>query len=648
MRARISRGMLLLLLAPLASCGGDSPRGANVLLITLDTTRADHLGVYGHPGGRTPVLDRLAREGALFQFAIADVPVTLPSHTTIMTGLPALGHGVRYNVGYRVADETATLAEALRRRGYGTAAIISSLVLDAQFGLDQGFDLYDDDLDPGYVMQDPTRFGAQTQWLPKGDRRADQAVEHALRWLREDAPTPFFLWLHIYDPHFPFDPPHPWGRTNKSLYASEIQFTDRQLKRVFDWFAESGAESKTVVFVTADHGEGLDQHREDGHGIFLYDEVICVPLVVRAPGRVPGATVLPQQVRTIDIAPTALELAGHSAKDFGMGGSLVPLLTGRGAAPDSLAYSESIKSKIYYAGSGLKSVRSVRGKYILAPRAEYYDLALDPGERSNALDEKPEVAAARADLERMVHDILGLGLTKAVSHDPDEQTLDALRSLGYVDGPGSEVRTGSFQEEMTPRGYDPKDIVDVSLAAREIQNGFYANAEKKLLRFFQTARSPEEDPRLARLWAAAHQDYAKIWMVREDYAEAAAEYERAMKVDPSYEMARWSRIYALNLAGDAQRSLREGTELLRRYPQAWRIHVHRALALALLGRSAEARTALETVVREAPADHATTRNARFYLRVFGTPQEKRALQSYLDSERRQTDRSEQAGAAEYD
>jgi tetratricopeptide (TPR) repeat protein len=403
-----------------------------------------------------------------------------------------------------------------------------------------------------------------------------------------------------------------------------------------------------VIVVTADHGEGLDQHREDGHGIFLYDEMIRVPLIMRAPGAVPIATVLSQQVRTIDIAPTVLELAGHPAKDFGIGGSLVPLLTGRGNAPDSLAYSESIKSKIFYAGSGLKSVRSRRGKYILAPRAEYYDFASDPGERSNVLGEDPRAATARAHLERIVRDILALDLAKARAHQPDEQTLDALRSLGYVDGPGREVRTGSFQEEMTLRGYDPKDLVDVSLAAREIQNSFYAIGEKKLLRFFRTARSPEEDPRLARLWAAAHQNYAKIWMVRGDYAEAAAEYGRAMKVDPSYEMARWSRIYALNLAGDPERALQEGTELIQHFPKAWRIHVHRAIALALLGRSDEARTALEAVVREAPDDHAGTRNARFYLRALGTPQENRALQTYLDSERKRAGRDEQASAAGYD
>jgi tetratricopeptide (TPR) repeat protein len=473
-------------------------------------------------------------------------------------------------------------------------------------------------------------------------------VDLALRWLRQNASTPFFLWVHIYDPHFPFDPPHPWGGTSESLYASEIQFTDRQLKRLSDWLAEGGVESETVVIVTADHGEGLDQHREDGHGIFLYDEVICVPLVLHAPGAIPRATLVPQQVRTIDIAPTILELAGLRAKGFGSGGSLVPLLTGRGKAPDSLAYSESIKSKIYYGGSGLKSVRSVRGKYIFAPRAEYYDFAVDPGERRNVHGENPDAATARVQLERMVRDILELETAKAESHDPDEQTLDALRSLGYVDGPGREVRTGSFREEMSLRGYDPKDIVDVSLAAREIENGFYQNGEKKLQRFFRKTRSPEQDPSLARLWAAAHQNYAKIWMVRGDYAEAAAEYGRAMEADPSYEMARWSRIYALNLAGDPERALREGTELLRRFPKAWRIHVHRALALALLRRTDEARTALETVVQEASVDHAATRNARFYLRALGTPQEKRALQAYLESERKQSVREEQATAKEYD
>jgi arylsulfatase A-like enzyme len=607
----------------------------NVLLVTLDTTRPDRLGVYGHPEARTPFLDRLARQGAVVEQAIGDVPVTLPSHSTIMTGVPALGHGVRYNADFKLADEAETLAEIYAERGWDTGAVVSALVLDAKFGIAQGFRFYEDDLTPGYVKYDESLYPDQTHWLPKADRRAAETVDEGLAWLESDARDPFFLWLHFYDPHYPFDPPPPWGSIHADRYVGEIGFTDRQLGRVFRWLEARGRLDETVVLATADHGEGLDQHREDGHGIFLYDDTVRVPLILRAPGRVPAGTVSAEQVRTIDIAPTLLALSSGAAEAPGLGGDLLPMLTEGAAPPDSVAYSESIKTRLFYSGSGLKAIRTREAKLVWAPRPELYDLARDPGETRNLwADGDARSEAMLVDLESTVREILAEDWTAVEAANPDAETLEALRSLGYLGGSGGEHRPGSPEQEMALVGYDPKDLVDVSMGAREIQNGFYDRGEQKLRRFFETAPRPEEDPRLTRLWAAAHQNYAKIWMVRGDYARAAEEYRLANLVDPDYDTARWSRIYALNLAGEPERADREAGEVLAKWPRSHRVRFHRALSQALMGRSDRALAILEYVEREADPRGEIARAASWYRARLGGPGEAAALEAYRESERR--------------
>ncbi len=638
-RSVLSLALALAATCTLFACGGDGERrpaadGRSVLLITLDTTRPDRLGVYGRPDARTPVLDRLARQGAVVQWAIADVPVTLPSHTTILTGVPAVGHGVRYNADFRVTEDAETLAECLTDLGYDTGAVISALVLDAKFGIDQGFAFFEDDLTPGYVKYDESLYPEETHWLPKADRRAPETVDRSLEWMT-DARRPFLLWSHFYDPHFPFDPPPPWERTAPELYLAEIHSTDRELGRMMKRLEESGELDSTVIAVTSDHGEGLDQHREDGHGIFVYDDTIRVPLIVRAPGPVPAGRVLGEQVRTIDIAPTLLEAAGHQGETLGLGGTLLPVMRGTGDVPDPVAYSESIKSRLFYGGSGLKSLRTKDAKYVWAPRPELYALLDDPGETvDHAGGSRDTVLRFRERLEETIRDIRSHGMVSVDAYEPDAETAEALRSLGYVTGSGASAELPSVEEEMTLRGYDPKDLVDVSMGAREIQNGFYESGERKLQRFFATARPPAEDPTMRRLWAAAHQNYAKIWMVRGNYARAAEEYRLAAEADPEYDLARWSRVYALNLARLPEEALRAADETMARYPRSYRVMVHRGLALAFLGRTEEARTQLERIVRESDPQGTPHRNARYYLTRIGTPGERSALEEYLASERR--------------
>ncbi|MFN8177141.1 MAG: sulfatase [bacterium] len=628
---------LALLLAALLVAGtgcARRPPGRNVLLVTLDTTRPDRLGVYGRPDARTPYLDRLARRGAMFEDAVCDVPVTLPSHTTIMTGEPALAHGVRYNGDFKVTDAAKTLAETFTERGYDTAAFVSSLILDARMGLAQGFRVYDDHLAPGYVVIDSTLYPKQLMpWLPKADRRADGTVDAAIAWLARKARTPLFLWVHLYDPHFPYDPPRPWARTAVEPYLAEIQFTDRQVGRLLRVAEDRGLLENAVVLAMADHGEGLEEHREDSHGIFVYDDTIRIPMIFRAPGRLTPSTVREGLARTIDVAPTLLDLAGR-AEPLGLGESLVPALEGKAAPADTVAYLESIKTRLFFGGSGLKGLRSENAKFVWARQPELYDLAADPGETRNLATERPDATARwKLALEGVIRDVIAEGRPSAEAVHPDEAMLEGLRSLGYLGGSGAKVEPVSLEKEMGLTGHDPKDLVDVSLAVTEIQNGFYERGERKLQRFFATARRPDHDPDMARLWAAAHQDYAKIWMVRGDYDRAAEEYGLAAAADSTYELAGWSRVYALNLARRHVEAEKESRAFVARWPRSSRLGIHRALAMAFLGRTDEARSILEQVVRESAADTRDARSARWYLERIGGPREEAALAAYLESER---------------
>ncbi len=609
-----------------AACGPGAER-RDVVLLTLDTTRADRLGIYGRPDARTPFLDRLGRQGAVVEDALCDVPVTLPSHTTMLTGIPALGHGVRYNADFKVTEDARTLAEALRDGGWDTAAFVSALVLDRRFGLDQGFRVFDDSLTPGYVKFDPSIYPKETHWLPKADRRADATVAAALRWL-DGARSPFFLWVHVYDPHFPFDPPPPWSRTAGERYLAEIHWTDRQLGRLLRALESRGPDGP-VVLATADHGEGLDQHREDGHGIFLYDDTMRIPFLLRAPHAVPAGVVRPGPARTIDYAPTLLALAGRPSA-LGVGGSLLPALRGEGALPDTAAYLESIKTKLFYGGTGLKAIRSGAAKFVWAPVPELYDLRADPGETDNLAPERPdEVDAWRAVLENAVKDVLAEDLASVEAYRADARTLEELRALGYLGGSGAAAGPLPFAEEMRLVGNDPKDLVDVSMGAREIQNGFLENGEAKLLRFLRTTRPAAGDPAMARLHAAAQLNLAKVSMARRDWAGAAERYRLALLADPSYEAARWSRVYALNLAGRPADAAAEADGFLRDAAPSYRVMLHAGLARALLGRTDEARALLRRVATEGDAGQFPSESAAWYLERLGGPREKAALAAYL-------------------
>ncbi|MEM6456594.1 MAG: sulfatase, partial [Acidobacteriota bacterium] len=291
-------------------CAPAPPPAWNVLIVTFDTTRADHLGAYGHRGARTPVVDGLAADGVLFEHTYATVPITLPSHTTIMTGKVPLTHGVRDNGLFTVGAEQETLAEILGARGYRTAAAIGAFPLTAQFGLDQGFELYDDHVSADFEDLYGDRVVPKAE-LFFDERKAARVNEAALPWLEENADAPFFLWLHYFDPHYPHDPPPPYDQLfAHEPYDGEIAYADESLGVMLDHLERLGVRDRTLVVFTADHGEGRGEHNESTHSMLVYNSTMRVPLIVAVPGGQPAGRRVDERVSTVDILPTVLDLLG--------------------------------------------------------------------------------------------------------------------------------------------------------------------------------------------------------------------------------------------------------------------------------------------------------------------------------------------------
>ncbi len=424
-----------------------SARRPNVLLVTLDTVRADHLGCYGGKGASTPTLDALAARGVRFATAVAHAPLTAPSHASILTSHTPLGHGVRDNGAYVLPDGVRSVAETFRAAGYETAAFVSGFPLTRRFGLDRGFAVYDDHLPRG---SDPRR----TAYV---ERTADRTTEAALQWLDATpsagaAATPLFLWVHYFDAHAPYEPPAEFLARNDSAYSGEIAFVDSQLARLLSRVEGRGP---TLVLVTADHGESLGEHGEDTHGIFLYDSTLRVPFLL-AGASVPAGKVSATVARGIDVAPTLLDYAGLQASGL-EGRSLRPAADGQ-RLDDAPTYSESLHSQLQYGWAPLHSWRTARYKFIEAPRAELYDLQNDAAEADDrAKQEAARVETLRGQLQKVMATTTPVA-TRAI----DAETAARLNALGYLGGGGDGAAPA-------PNGRDPKD--GIALVTRLGRNG---------------------------------------------------------------------------------------------------------------------------------------------------------------------------------
>jgi len=615
------------------ACSGRTERrvvkraGLNVLLITIDTLRADRLGVSGH-AVKTPHLDALARGGARFLNAVCEVPLTLPSHTSIMTGTSPAFHQVRNNGTYRVRESDTTLAEVLKQQGYETAAFIGAFPLDSRFGLDQGFDLYDDRLrNPDHLA------GYEPQ------RTAEQVFRAAAAWLEPNAGTKFFAWVHYYDPHLPYSPPPPFDGSYASPYDGEVAYTDGYVGKLREILEERGVADRTLIVVAGDHGEGLGDHGEDTHGIFLYDSTLKVPVIFHAPGAVPGGIEVTDLAGTIDIMPTILDLLDIPVPRSCQGTSLVPAIDGSPAGRES--YAETYLPLLACGWSELKSIRTGRWKFVLAPEPELYDLAADPREERNIIDREPETAA------RMLRRLRESETSFAAAGSEPARTglapddLEKLASLGYIGaGPQGPKVPGRPAADPKDKIHIFEDMVRAELALSSGRPGaageilrrilsedpenpwllhFLGRAYRKMgnldqaIRAFDRAVELNPDDMFSRYLLArssfergltrqAKDEAARVLsrfgdhlgtllLLAEihagagDFDTAFAYLERAVRLDPEDPTVRLLFAQTLALAKDYERALAEYGSLLPRMSEDPAIHHQLGLLSALTGRS---------------------------------------------------------------
>jgi choline-sulfatase len=415
-------------------------RHVNLLLVTIDTLRADRLGCYGYSKAKTPNLDGFAGRGVLFENAITQTPLTAPSHASIFTGLYPTAHKVRDTGGFILHSPHQTLAEILQQQGRDTAAFVGSSVLKKQFGFNAGFAVYDDEM----PKPDPRKMAGEY-----ADRRAGEVVDRAISWLGSQSGKPFFLWVHVFDPHSPYDPPAAFREEFRGrLYDGEVAYTDQQLGRLFAAVAAKAPAGNTLIAVLSDHGESLGEHGEYTHGVFLYDSTLRVAFMLAGPG-VPTGLRLKAQARTTDLLPTLLELMGGRAPAGVQGTSLAPTFTGKPG--DSWSYLETLYPKINLGWAELRGVRTNLWKYIQAPKPELYDLTKDPGETTNVIGEHPaEVQRLEANLKTAAG-----AEEKVQTTMMDQRTMAQLKSLGYLGGSSPREYT------LSGTGIDPKDRLDV-------------------------------------------------------------------------------------------------------------------------------------------------------------------------------------------
>jgi arylsulfatase A-like enzyme/Tfp pilus assembly protein PilF len=535
--------------------------GLSVLLVSIDTLRADALGSYGRAGAETPWLDGLAQAGVRFERAHAHNVVTLPSHANLLSGRYPLAHGVRDNSGFRFPADRPTLATILKARGYRTAAFVSSFALDSRFGLDAGFDVYDDRLG-----------GAETHTaFVVPERRGPDTVEAAVRWREAQGDAPVFLFVHLYEPHFPYAPPPALAaRFPGQPYQGDVAAADAALGPLLEPILKAGERGRTLVVMTADHGEALGDHGEATHGIFAYEATLRVPLILYAPRLLPPS-VVSAPVRHVDVLPTVLDLLGLAPLPESDGRSLVPLIAG-GSAPDTPSYFEALSASLNQGWAPLRGVIDGGLKYVDLPLPELYDLTADPGEVRNLAASRP------ADLERL-RGLLSRLRTAESRTPPGREDADArerLRALGYATA-GQPLREKPRYTEED----DPKRLTDLEARASEVLRLHHAGDLDGALALSREIIRRRPDMPLAHL----HEAY--LLRERGDLRGAVEAARRAVALRADAESVALLGVY-LSQAGRP----REAVDLLEPYAKAPHADLDvltaRGMALSALGRREEA------------------------------------------------------------
>ncbi len=541
---------------------GAPPADSNVLLITVDTLRADRVGAYGYSKAGTPNMDGLAARGVLFENTVTPVPLTLPSHASIMSGLYPPSHGVRNNGLYSLPGNVPTLAALLKERGFRTSAFVSAFVLDARFGLDQGFDHYSDEVNealPG-------------SWY--AERNADEVLADFLDWFRGREKGRFFSWIHFWDPHMEYDPPEPYRSRFDDPYDGEIAFVDSAIGRILDVLKAEGLTDRTMVILTADHGEAFGEHGELGHSIFCYEENIRVPLIMSFPGVLPAALRSQERASLVDLMPTVLDLLGFAPPGPGDGLSLLPAIRGGRLAKRDF-YLESLYALEDMGAAPVVGLITGRYKFLDLPRAELYDTEKDPFERENLIARDPARAEDMKEaLSRQAEALASADRSSRRTVTNEEWSK--LASLGYL----SNARPSAKAEDLP----DPKDVVG---SAAEIVRGKRATADGRVgeaTRCFERAIALH--PQNLTAYLLLSELHNRIGAKE----EAVAVLLKGMDVNPRDHRLRY-RLGLLHIQqGDLERGLAELLTVERAgdYPDPARLYEAIGIAYQNLGREEDA------------------------------------------------------------
>ena len=634
---------------------GGSCRGCNVLLITVDTLRLDRVGAFGGRPGLTPNMDRLATEGVRLTRAYTSAPLTLPSHASILTSVAPPVHGLRTNGLFRLAASTPTLATVLHDAGYRTGAFVGSFVLDARFGLNRGFDVYDD------------RYGERHAGDPAegAERRAEEVIKPALAWILEqrtpspeprtpspEPRAPWFAWVHLYDPHEPYRAPEPYASRHEP-YDAEVAYADAMIGRLLDALRSGGQLERTLVMLAADHGESLGEHGERAHGVFAYDVTMRVPWATWSPGHV-AAGASDAMVRLLDLAPTLSDLVGVARPAAFQGRSLAS--TPGGPGNDVSAYLEAMDANLTRNWAPLTGIVAGGYKLIDLPIPELYNLGTDPAETVNLFDREPERARTLGAILRDTTSRFAAQGTVAKKTTLNEESRQRLQALGYVAssadrpkraytnaddpktliGPANNLQRAvlSFNQgdraaAMTTargvlqqhRGFTTaygvvaamqRDSGDLPGAIATLEDAVRQGIADPsvmvaLAGYLTEARRPADALTLLEAIVASHADYAEAYnsigvinmrLGRHDRARAA--FAKVIELDPTSAKA-YENLGADKLAaGDRAGAIPDLQRALDLDPQLYDALYNLAMALDSLGRRDEARPLIERFVREAP------------------------------------------------
>ncbi len=529
----------------------------NLLVVTVDTLRADRVGCYGFANARTPVMDGLASSGVRFERAYAHQPLTLPSHATVFTGTHPAWHGILDNGLFRLAGEALTLAEVLKEEGYRTGAVISAFVLHRQFGLDQGFELYDDRLSAGQAERE-----VGFEEMP-----ASVAASRAVQWIDGNKEGKWFLWLHFFDPHADYLPPAEFMTEGMHPYDGEIAFVDHELGKVLRALEDNNLIENTLVVLTSDHGEALGEHGEPTHGKFLYESAMRVPLMVSLPGAVPGGRVVKKRVCLMDVMPSVLDMMGKDISPQVQGKSRLSLIYNEAADMYTAVLMETDAPWHQYGWSPSRAILQGAYKFIQAPKPELYNVEQDPGELTNLFDEdRGRAEAMERKLTAMRKSYAAGSIAAASSARMDEKTGRRLASLGYIFAGG----------KSGPRGKDlpdVKDMVDVIQWMKEASTLKSSGRVDEAIALLEKAlqRSPDNRRALNRIgtWHAEKRDYTK----------AKAYFERLIKLDPDFIEAYLNLGQVLADTGGTERAMLMAEAALSRSPRSAKAYNLKGYAL---------------------------------------------------------------------